>query len=99
MNSTYLLRRFGLFLLVIWGAATLNFFLPRLAPGDPIAERMFAMSMQGGYTQTGVEEMVQDYKGREEKRLSQVIDSRPVAVEQVGRGEYGTAGCAQGAAQ
>ena len=64
MNSTYLLRRFGLFLLVIWGAATLNFFLPRLAPGDPIAERMFAMSMQGGYTQTGVEEMVQDYKAK-----------------------------------
>jgi peptide/nickel transport system permease protein len=64
MTSTYLLRRFGLFLLVIWGAATLNFFLPRLAPGDPIAERMFAMSMQGGYTQTGVEEMVQDYKAK-----------------------------------
>lgn len=64
MTATYLLKRFGLFLLVIWGAASLNFFLPRLAPGDPIAERMFAMSMQGGYTQTGVEEMVQDYKAK-----------------------------------
>lgn len=64
MTATYLLKRFGLFLLVIWGAASLNFFLPRLAPGDPIAERMFAMSMQGGYTQAGVEEMVQDYKAK-----------------------------------
>jgi peptide/nickel transport system permease protein len=64
MNATFVLKRIGLFLLVIWGAATLNFFLPRLAPGDPIAERMFAMSMQGGYTQSGVEEMVRDYKAK-----------------------------------
>lgn len=62
MHATYVLKRVGLFFLVIWGAATLNFFLPRLAPGDPIAERMFAMSMQGGYTQSGVEEMVRAYK-------------------------------------
>jgi peptide/nickel transport system permease protein len=32
------LRRIGLFFLVIWGAATLNFFLPRLAPGDPVRD-------------------------------------------------------------
>lgn len=62
MHATYILKRVGLFFLVVWGAATLNFFLPRLAPGDPIAERMFAMSMQGGYTQSGVEEMVRAYK-------------------------------------
>lgn len=62
MRGGFFFRRVGLFFLVIWGAATLNFFLPRLAPGDPIAERMFAMSMQGGYTQSGVEEMVQAYK-------------------------------------
>lgn len=64
MNAPYVLKRVGLFFLVIWGAATLNFFLPRLAPGDPIAERMFAMSMQGGYTQSGVEEMVREYKAK-----------------------------------
>ncbi len=57
-------KRFGLFLIVIWGAATLNFFLPRLAPGDPIRERLFALSTQGGLTQTGVEEMVASYNAR-----------------------------------
>ena len=57
-------KRFGLFLIVIWGAATLNFFLPRLAPGDPIRERLFALSTQGGLTQTGVEEMVASYNER-----------------------------------
>jgi peptide/nickel transport system permease protein len=57
-------KRFGLFLIVIWGAATLNFFLPRLSPGDPIRERLFALSTQGGLTQTGVEEMVASYNAR-----------------------------------
>jgi peptide/nickel transport system permease protein len=56
------LRRIGLFFLVIWGAATLNFFLPRLAPGDPVRERLFRMSTTGGYTQQGVEEMVKAYQ-------------------------------------
>lgn len=57
-------KRFGLFLIVIWGAATLNFFLPRIGPGDPIRERLFALSTQGGLTQTGVEEMVASYNKR-----------------------------------
>lgn len=62
MTARYVLKRVGLFFLVIWGAATLNFFLPRLAPGDPIRERLFAMSTAGGYTQQGVEEMVKSYQ-------------------------------------
>ena len=32
---TYLARRFGFYLLAAWAALTLNFFLPRLMPGDP----------------------------------------------------------------
>lgn len=64
MKLTYVLKRIGLFFLIVWGAATLNFFLPRLAPGDPIRERLFAMSMTGGYTQQGVEEMVKSYQAR-----------------------------------
>lgn len=58
------LRRIGLFFLVVWGAATLNFFLPRLAPGDPVRERLFRMSTTGGYTQQGVEEMVRAYQAQ-----------------------------------
>jgi peptide/nickel transport system permease protein len=64
MTWKHVSRRFGLFLVVIWGAATLNFFLPRLAPGDPVRERLFALSTQGGLTQTGVEEMVASYNAR-----------------------------------
>jgi peptide/nickel transport system permease protein len=32
----YLLRRLGFFLLTLWAALTLNFFIPRLMPGSPV---------------------------------------------------------------
>ena len=64
MSWKMVAKRFGLFLFVIWGAATLNFFLPRIGPGDPVRERLFALSTQGGLTQTGVEEMVASYNAR-----------------------------------
>lgn len=38
---SFLARRFGFYLLAAWASLTLNFFLPRLMPGDP-ASAMFA---------------------------------------------------------
>nr|MBC8479682.1 ABC transporter permease [FCB group bacterium] len=37
MSNTiqYLLRRLGFYLVAAWAALTLNFFIPRLMPGDP----------------------------------------------------------------
>ena len=35
----YFARKFGFFLATLWAVVTLNFFIPRLAPGDP-AEKM-----------------------------------------------------------
>lgn len=37
----YFARKFGFFLLTLWAVVTLNFFIPRLQPGDP-AEKMLA---------------------------------------------------------
>ena len=37
MTLTYVLKRFGIFFLIIWAASTINFVIPRLAPGDPMA--------------------------------------------------------------
>jgi peptide/nickel transport system permease protein len=37
----YVLRRLGFYLLAAWASLTLNFVIPRLAPGDP-ASAMFA---------------------------------------------------------
>ncbi|HSZ42869.1 MAG TPA: ABC transporter permease [Trebonia sp.] len=36
----YVLRRAGFFLLTLWAAVTLNFFLPRLMPGNPAVAMM-----------------------------------------------------------
>jgi peptide/nickel transport system permease protein len=42
-----LLRRIGIYVVAIWAAVTINFFLPRLAPGNP-AEVVFARLSQRG---------------------------------------------------
>ena len=36
-SAYYLLRRLGFYFLAAWAALTLNFFIPRLMPGDPAA--------------------------------------------------------------
>jgi len=58
---TYLSRRLLQFVAVLWGAATLNFFIPRLAPGNPVRDQLTQMASQGGYLQQGIEEMVRSY--------------------------------------
>ena len=58
---TYLSRRLLQFVAVLWGAATLNFFIPRLAPGNPVRDQLTQMASQGGYLQAGIEEMVKAY--------------------------------------
>jgi peptide/nickel transport system permease protein len=44
----YVGRRFLQFLLVIWVAGTVNFLVPRLIPGDPLASAFARMQAQGG---------------------------------------------------
>ena len=62
MRAAYLLKRFALLLAVLWTAATLNFFVPRLTPRNPIRERIAQMATQGGYIEAGIEEMVKAYE-------------------------------------
>lgn len=61
MPIGYLVKRIAQFFIVLWGAATLNFFLPRLAPGNPVRERLISMASQGGPLQDAIEEMVRAY--------------------------------------
>jgi len=65
MSLSYVLKRIGLFLLVVWAAATLNFFIPRLSPNrDPIRERLGQLAATGGLNASGIEEMVKAYQER-----------------------------------
>jgi len=58
---TYALRRILTFIAVIWVAASINFFLPRLASGrDPIRSRLGQQAASGGSI-TGIQELVDAY--------------------------------------
>jgi peptide/nickel transport system permease protein len=57
----YVVRRLILFVVIIWAAATLNFFLPRLSGTDPIRARLLEQAAAGGYVQAGLEDMVAEY--------------------------------------
>lgn len=50
-----------MFFLVIWLAATINFFLPRIGGEDPIRDMMVQQAALGGSMQAGLEEMIRIY--------------------------------------
>jgi len=60
----YAFRRFIIFLLTIWVAASLNFFLPRLASGrDPVRTRLGMQAATGGQV-TGIQDLVDAYSAK-----------------------------------
>ena len=65
MTRKFALKRIGLFLIVIWAAASVNFFVPRLGTGrDPIREKLGQLAASGGLRQDGIEEMVRAYQAK-----------------------------------
>ncbi len=64
MHAGYVAKRLGVFVLILWLAATLNFFLPRLSGMDPVRQKLLAQAQLGGYVQTGIEAMVKEYEQR-----------------------------------
>src|SRR5258707_15716625 len=63
MTLRYLLKRVGLFLLTVWVASTLNFLIPRLSPGDPVAAVLGKMQAQGA-TVANSAEIIESYRSR-----------------------------------
>ncbi|MGO9822014.1 MAG: ABC transporter permease [Solirubrobacteraceae bacterium] len=47
MPARYFARKVGFYLIALWGALTLNFFLPRLIPGNPVEALLARMSQTG----------------------------------------------------
>ncbi|MFN8637060.1 MAG: ABC transporter permease [Chloroflexota bacterium] len=64
MPIDYVLKRVGFFLIIVWLAATLNFFIPRLSSQNPVRERLIEQAVLGGYVHTGMKEMVEEYEAR-----------------------------------
>lgn len=61
MSVAYLLRRVGLLASVLFMAATLNFFLPRITGQDPIRQRILEQSLSGAAMHAGIQELVDEY--------------------------------------
>jgi peptide/nickel transport system permease protein len=63
MPVGYALRRVGVFVLVMWAAATINFAIPRLSPADPIKEALLRVTTMGA-AQAGMEALTKSFTAR-----------------------------------
>lgn len=63
-NWRYVGRRFFLLILVIWTAITINFFIPKITPRNPLREKLMEQASRGGYIEEGFDEMVAAYEAR-----------------------------------
>jgi peptide/nickel transport system permease protein len=64
MQIDYVLKRVGFFFLIVWLAATLNFFIPRLSGQNPVRERLLEQALVGGYVHAGMNDMVAEYEAK-----------------------------------
>ncbi len=64
MLLNYFVKRVGLFFLIVWLAATVNFFLPRISGQNPVADKLMQQATMGGYQQAGMQEMVKEYNAK-----------------------------------
>ena len=65
MTLDYVIRRVGIFLLVVWAAASINFFIPKLAPGqDPIVGALLEATQDGGVAGDAMVEIAKEYRAR-----------------------------------
>ena len=59
--STKTPSRLFFLLLVIWAAATITFFIPRLSDKNPIRERFAQLAMTGGFSPEDLEVIIESY--------------------------------------
>jgi len=63
LTATYIIQRFLVCLLTVWLGATLIFFIPRLAPGDPVTSMITRLSLDLGYVENA-DQMIAAWKAR-----------------------------------
>jgi len=64
MTPGYVVRRFGVLVLVVFLATTVNFIIPRLTPGDPIEQKLSQLVATSGGQIGDVTAMVESYRKR-----------------------------------
>jgi peptide/nickel transport system permease protein len=61
---SYFAKRIGTFILIVWLAATVNFFLPRIGGENPVAQKLMQAASLGGAMHAGLEDMVHEYEAK-----------------------------------
>lgn len=64
MRIDYVIRRIFFFFVIVWLAATVNFFLPRISGKDPLREKLMYQAAVGGAVQSGIEEIIKTYEAK-----------------------------------
>lgn len=59
-----IIKRLLFLVLVIWAAATITFFIPRISPRNPIRERFAELARSGGFSGPALEEVVASFSQR-----------------------------------
>jgi peptide/nickel transport system permease protein len=75
VSAGYALRRIAFFFVIVWVAASVNFAILRLAPGDPVAGILVRIQQQGASV-SGSDEIVRSYRqkfGLDEPIASQYL--------------------------
>lgn len=63
LSASYIAKRFVSFVVVVWVAASVNFIMPRLAPGDPIGSMIARMELQGEVIENSAE-LIRVYRAK-----------------------------------
>jgi len=64
MTLGYIVRRLGVFVIILWLAASVNFALPRLAPVNPIREMLVRASRGGAAGNTDMNVVIKTYEAK-----------------------------------
>lgn len=64
MTLSYVLSRLGVLLLVLWLAISINFIIPRLAPGDPVEQKLTQLASSGAGASGDLRAMAAEYRAR-----------------------------------
>ncbi len=56
-----IVRRFLFFLLVLWSASTIVFFIPRMSDRSPVRERFAELARTGGFAPEDMEKIIESY--------------------------------------
>src|SRR5690242_5289284 len=61
MRISFLIRRLIFLIFVIWAAASITFFIPRLSNRNPVRQRLAELSSRGGFSAVDIDAMVKSY--------------------------------------